>query len=196
MTEQEKRTEAIWTYSISREKVLHRLVKKGYLAQEDADLFLQRMYDELNADEIPGARISHLKEKLQDPAVHENAYVSLTDIAKEKANVSPSYLIQSWMRSSNTTDYLKAWERKNNPAFQEESCDELLKRVHSTSITLTPTLWIRTTSARGIVTSRGKGGGTMAHPEIAMAFRAWLFPEFLLEIVKWYRMFQHEDKDN
>lgn len=44
--------------------------------------------------------------------------------------------------------------------------------------------WIRTTSARGIVTSRGKGGGTMAHPEIAMASRAWLFPEFMNESAK------------
>ncbi len=196
MTEQEKRTEAIWTYVISREKVLHRLVNKGSLAQEDADLFLQRMYNELNADEIPGARISPLKEKMQNPAVNENAYVSLTDIAKRKVDVSPSYLIQSWMRSGNTTDYLKTWEKEHNPSFQEKACDALLMKAHSSSVTLTPTLWIKTTSARGIVTSRGKGGGTMAHPEIAIAFQAWLFPEFMMELVKWYRLFQHEDKDN
>ncbi len=42
-------------------------------------------------------------------------------------------------------------------------------------------------------TLRGKDGGTTAHPEIAMAFRAWLFPEFMMELVKWYRMYQHEE---
>ena len=32
----------------------------------------------------------------------------------------------------------------------------------------------------------------MAHPEIAEAFRAWLFPEMMLEMVKRYRRYQLE----
>ncbi|MEG0835532.1 MAG: hypothetical protein RR413_08800 [Christensenellaceae bacterium] len=47
-------------------------------------------------------------------------------------------------------------------------------------------------SGYGIVSTRGKGGGTVAHPEIAEAFRAWLFPEHMLTLVKWYRMYRHE----
>jgi len=54
-------------------------------------------------------------------------------------------------------------------------------------------MWIKTTAAIGIRTLRGKDGGTTAHPEIAMAFRAWLFPEFMMELVKWYCMYQHEE---
>lgn len=196
MTEQEKRTEALWTYAISHEKVLHRLVKKGYLSQEDADSFSDRLYEELNLDDVPGSRLSSLGEKMRSTSIGYNEYVLLTELARQKGTASPSYLIQSWMRSSNTTTYLKYWEKEHNPDFRETACDELLERVHTTSITLTPTLWITTTAARGIRTSRGKGGGTMAHPEIAMAFRAWLFPEFMMELVKWYRLFQHEDKDN
>ena len=49
-----------------------------------------------------------------------------------------------------------------------------------------------TTNALGIKSSRGRGGGTIAHPEIAEAFRAWLFPEYMLRLVRWYRMYQHE----
>lgn len=45
MTEQEKRTEALWTYAITSEKVLHRLVKKGFLSPEDADLFSDKLYE-------------------------------------------------------------------------------------------------------------------------------------------------------
>ncbi len=193
MTEQERRTEAIWTYAISHEKVLHRLVRKGFLSQEEADRFSDMLYEELNLDEIPGARVSHLGEIMRDNTVSWYEYDSLTEIARLKGTASPSYLIQSWMRNRSTTDYLKEWEKKNNPHFQADACEELLSRVHATSITLTPTMWIKTTAAIGIRTLRGKDGGTTAHPEIAMAFRAWLFPEFMMELVKWYRMYQHEE---
>ena len=83
------------------------------------------------------------------------------------------------------------WEKIYNPQFQEDACDELVHMVHTTSTTLTPSLWINTTHALGMRTSRGKGGGTIAHPEIAEMFRAWLFPEFMLELVQWYRSFCH-----
>ncbi len=121
-----------------------------------------------------------------------NPYVSMTEIARGKNTSSPSYLIQSWMRSNTTLEHLRMWEKIYNPQFQENACDELIHMVHTTSTTLTPSLWINTTHALGIHTSRGKVGGTTAHPEIAEMFRAWLFPEFMLELVQWYRMFQHD----
>lgn len=195
MTAEEKRTEAIWTYMISKERIFRRLVDKGIVSQDNADYFLDLMYDDIDLDKIPGARITPLGEKMRSPDPCMNPYISLTDIAKEKSTASPGYLIQSWLRSSNTTDYLKCWEKKNNLKFWEDECDELIKKVHSTSLTLTPTLWITSTNAIGIKTSRGKGGGTKAHPEIAMMFRAWLFPEFMMELVRFYRNFQHSDSE-
>ena len=196
MTERARQAEALWTYEISREKLLKRHVEKGIIRQEDADELSEAMFQQLNLDEVPGFRLSPLGEKMRDPAVKVDPYVSLTEIARGKGSASPSYLIQSWLRSRNTTDYLKVWEKKYNPHFQESACDELVDRIHTTSLTLTPTLWITTTSARGLKTTRGKGGGTMAHPEIAEIFRAWLFPEFMYELVKWYRMFQHGDSND
>lgn len=71
-------------------------------------------------------------------------------------------------------------------------CDQLIETVHKTSTTMTPSLWAITTNALGIKSSRGRGGGTIAHPELAEAFRAWLFPEYMLTVVRWYRMYQHE----
>ncbi len=117
--------------------------------------------------------------------------VAMTEIARGKQISSPSYLIQSWMRNNTTIEYLRMWEKIYNPQFQEVACNELMHTVHTTGTTLTPSLWINTTRALGMRTSRGKGGGTIAHPEIAEMFRAWLFPEFMLELVQWYRMFQH-----
>ena len=163
------------------------------MTQEDADDFANWMYEQFNLDEIPGSRISHLGKKVRSPNPCMNSYVSLTDIAKEKGTTSPGYLIQSWLRSNTTIDYLKCWEKKHNIKFQEDACEKLIKRVHSTSLTLTPTVWITATQATGLRTSRGKGGGTMAHPEIALMFRAWLFPEFMMELVKFYRIYRHEE---
>lgn len=57
--------------------------------------------------------------------------------------------------------------------------------VHTTSTTLTLSLWINTIHALEMRTSRDKGGGTIAHSEIAEMFRAWPFPEFMLELVQY-----------
>ena len=194
MTDREAQIEALWTYEISKEKVLRRLVKKGIMSQAEADDLSERMLEQLDTDKIPGFRLSPLGEKMRTSGPCLCPYVSITEIAKEKKTASPSYLIQSWMRSNTTVEYLRVWEKIYNPRFQEDAYDALIQRVHTTNTTLTPSLWISTTHAKGIKTSRGKGGGTTAHPEIAEMFRAWLFPEFMLELVQWYRMFQHKDK--
>lgn len=192
MTDREAQIEVLWTYEISTEKILRRAVKKGFITQAEADEFSEKLFEQLDTKKIPGFTPSPLGEKMRTEDVRINPYVSLTEIAKEKKKSSPSYLIQSWMRSNTTVEYLKMWEKIYNPQFQEDACDELIHAVHTTSTTLTPSLWINTTHALGMRTNRGKGGGTIAHPEIAEMFRAWLFPEFTLELVQWYRMFQHD----
>lgn len=193
MTEREAQIEALWTYEVVTEKVLRRSVKKGFITQQEADEFSEKLFEELNTDNIPGFRPSPLGEKMRMEDIRVNPYVSLTEIAREKKSSSPSYLIQSWLRSSTTIEYLRMWEKIYNPRFQEEACDQLIETVRKTSTTMTPTLWINTTHALGIRSSRGKGGGTIAHPEIAEAFRAWLFPEYMLRLVRWYRIYQHDD---
>lgn len=194
MSERDAQIEALWTYQITEEKILRRLVGKGYLTQAEADDLSQALFDQLNTDNIPGFRLSPLGEKMRMTNGGVNPYVSLTDIAREKNSSSPSYTIQSWLRSHATIEFLRIWERKYNPKFDEAECDKLIETVHKTSTTMTPTLWANATHATGIVSTRGKGGGTIAHLEIAEAFRAWLFPEHMLTLVKWYRMYQHTDQ--
>ena len=195
MTSREAQIEALWTYEISTEKILRRSVKKGFISQAEADEFSEKLFEQLDTKKIPGFLPSPLGEKMRAEDVRVNPYVSMTEIAREKKMSSPSYLIQSWMRSNTTIEYLRMWEKIYNPQFQEAACDDLIHTVHTTNTTLTLSLWISTTHALGMRTSRGKGGGTMAHPEIAEMFRAWLFPEFMLELVQFYQMFQHERYD-
>ena len=44
-------------------------------------------------------------------------YTSLTKIAKQYSADSPGYVIQSWMRSRNTVEFLRQWELAENPNF-------------------------------------------------------------------------------
>ena len=97
ITDREAQIEALWTYEISTEKVLKRAVKKGFITQEEADEFSERLFEQLNTDHIPGFRPSHLGEKMRMEDIRVNPYVSLTEIAREKKSSSPSYLIQSWL---------------------------------------------------------------------------------------------------
>lgn len=182
MTEREAQIEALWTYEVATEKVLRRAVKKGYITQEEAEEFSEKLFEQLNLDNIPGFRPTSLGEKMRVEDIRVNPYVSLTEIAREKKSSSPSYLIQSWLRSTTTIEFLRIWEKIYNPRFLEDACNRLIETVRKTSTTMTPSLWINTTHALGIRSSRGRGGGTIAHPEIAEAFRAWLFPEYMLNL--------------
>lgn len=58
---------------------------------------------------------------------------------------------------------------------------------------MTPTKWIETTNAIGIVSKAGRYGGTYAHSDIAMSFATWISPEFQLYIMKDYRRLKEDE---
>jgi len=118
------------------------------------------------------------------PDVEHISYVSLTDVARKENRESPGQVIQSWLRSRNTLEFLRIWELKNNSDFDEHECAALFEAMRAPSFTATPKQWIAKTKAIGIVSKQGKGGGTFAHPDIAMDFLMWLKPELRLELVK------------
>jgi len=51
--------------------------------------------------------------------VHENDYISLTDIAKKFAEdgIKPNRIIQNWLRNKDTLEFLATWEKISNPKF-------------------------------------------------------------------------------
>ena len=109
--------------------------------------------------------------------------VSLTGMAKQYSEDSPGYVIQSWMRSRNTLEFLRQWENDMNEEFDDRACEELIHQGHTTSLTITPSLWIRRTHAAGMRVKQGKGGGVRAYPEIAADFHLWLDPRMRLAVV-------------
>ena len=110
--------------------------------------------------------------------------VSLTELAKQYSEEPPGYVIQSWMRSRNTLEFLRQWEKDMNEEFDDRACEELIHQGHTTSLTITTSLWIRRTHAVGMHVKQGKGGGVSAYPEIATDFHLWLNPSKRLVLIR------------
>ena len=53
----------------------------------------------------------------------EEDYISLTDIAKYKNSDDPRFVIQNWMKTRSTVEFLGIWEVINNPCFNRVEFD-------------------------------------------------------------------------
>lgn len=115
-------------------------------------------------------------------------YYSLTNIARKHSEESPGYVVQSWLRSSNTLEFLRIWEEENNPGFRPQEYHALLSRIKEGGFTLTPKQWIEKTGAIGIVSKQGKSGGTYAHKEIACEFLTWISPKFKWLMIRAFQL--------
>jgi len=121
--------------------------------------------------------------------------MSLTALVRQHSKDSLGYVIQSWMRSRNTLEFLRQWESDMNEEFDDRACEELIHQAHTTSLTVTPSLWIRRTHAVGMRVKQGKGGGVSAYPEIATDFRLWLDPAERLALVRLVREIRIEGEE-
>ena len=125
---------------------------------------------------------------------NEDDYISLTDIVKYRDKDNPRYIIQNWMRSRNTIDFLGLWEELNNPNFNRVEFDAVKSEAGTNAFVMTPQKWITATGAAGIVSKSGRyGGGTYAHKDIAFEFASWLSPEFKLYIIKDYQRLKGDE---
>jgi KilA-N domain len=115
---------------------------------------------------------------------NEQDYFSLTDIAKRVNPVQPADLIANWMKNRDTIELLEIWEKLHNPNFNLLRLEEVKKEVGLNRFLISPTKWIETTNAIGLVTKSGRyGGGTFAHKDIAMSFCFWISPAFQLLVI-------------
>ena len=169
------------------ESALDQLVGKGLIDKDFADKHKKAFYDSLDEEKLRiSQKIRSHKEIIRRymRGMISGDMVSLTEIARQYTEDSPGYVIQSWMRSRNTLEFLRQWENDMNGEFDDRACEKLLHQAHTSSLTVTPSLWIRRTHAAGIYVKQGKGGGVRAYPEIAADFRLWLNPAERLALVK------------
>ena len=123
-------------------------------------------------------------------------YICITDIARQKNPIEPKDVVKNWMRQKNTLEYLGLWEKLYNPAFKGGEFDPLWDQAGSNAFTLSPSRWVELTSAIGIVTKSGSGGGTYAQKDIAFKFASWISVEFELYLVKEFQRLKAEEKKN
>lgn len=168
------------------ESAIDALLTKGLIDMEAASAAKERFYDTLNEERLLATqkiRDYHESISLYMRTLAHDGMVSLTELARRYSDESPGYVIQSWMRSRNTLEFLRQWELDQNAEFDDQVCAELIRQGHTTSLTITPTLWIRRTHAVGLHVKQGKGGGVSAYPEIAADFHLWLEPKERLAIL-------------
>lgn len=120
-------------------------------------------------------------------------FISLTDIARFKNATEPKDVVKNWMRSRTTIEFLGLWEQLNNPDFKGVEIDPLLYEAGSNSFTLSPTKWIETVNAKGIVSKLGKNGGTFAHKDIAFEFASWVSASFKLYLIKEFQRLKEDE---
>ena len=64
-----------------------------------------------NKVEIKGIEINFFK-------INSSDFISLTDIARYKDKKKTDQVIQNWLRTKSTVEFLGLWERINNPNFK------------------------------------------------------------------------------
>ena len=114
----------------------------------------------------------------------ETDYVSLTDIARSANEEQPAQILQRWMRNGSTLQFLQTWEKVHNPDFKLVKMDEFKMDSFNNTKIMSLQRFIEDTNAIGIVSKRGRYGGTYGHKEIALHFCGWLNPSFQVFLFK------------
>ena len=122
-------------------------------------------------------------------------YISLTDIARYRNALEPFAIINNWMRSRSTIEFLGLWEKLCNPDFKPLEFERFRNEAGSNYFVLSPQRWIEATSAIGITSKSGRYGGTYAHRDIAFEFASWISSEFKLYLIVEFQRLKDEEND-
>ena len=136
--------------------------------------------------EVRGTAIVILNQNDQD-------FLSLTDIARHRNSQEPFAIINNWMRSRSTIEFLGLWENLSNPNFKPLEFERFRNEAGSNYFVLSPQRWIEATQAVGITAKSGRYGGTFAHRDIAFEFASWISSEFKLYLIKEFQRLKDDE---
>jgi hypothetical protein len=80
----------------------------------------------------------------------KNEYISITDIAKSRNSNEPFAIINNWMRSRSTIEFIGLWETLCNPNFKPLEFERFKNEAGLNRFTLSVKKWIEKTNAIGI----------------------------------------------
>ena len=124
-----------------------------------------------------------------------NDYISLTDIAKSRNNSEPFAVINNWMRSRSTIEFIGLWEKLCNADFKPLEFERFKNEAGSNYFVLSPQRWISETNAIGIISKSGRYGGTFAHKDIAFEFATWISSEFKLYLIVEFQRLKDDENE-
>jgi len=136
-----------------------------------------------------------LDNKINLMPLHNEDYISLTDIAGYKDTQRTDDVIRNWIRNRNTIEFLGIWEELHNEKFKPVEFDGIKKIAGLNSFTLTPKKWIEKTNAIGVISKPGRYGGTYVHKNIAFEFASWISPKFKLYLIMEFERLKKEEID-
>lgn len=150
------------------------------------DIRSNKLLDFLPCGEIKN-NMAKKKIKVQDLDItisesETGPVISITDMAKEKGDLG-RLMLQNWLRSANTLDFLSEWEQKYNPDFNYFEFEVIRKRAGSNNFFISVKEWKERTNAIGIESTTGRYGGTFAKPAIAIHFANWISPKFYVVFI-------------
>ncbi len=137
---------------------------------------------------VKGTEVTLFSEGVSD-------YISLTDIAKSRNSSEPFAIINNWMRSRSTIEFIGLWEKLCNPDFKPLEFERFRNEAGSNYFVLSPQRWIETTNAKGIISKSGRYGGTFAHRDIAFEFASWISSEFKLYLIIEFQRLKDSEND-
>lgn len=113
---------------------------------------------------------------------NEEDFICLTEMV---ANIEDgSKLIERWMNTKTTVDFLGVWEQMNNQNFNSPEFRGIKERVGSGNFFLSIKKWVDLTNAIGVYSKTGRyGSGTWAQIDIAFEFCSYISPEFKLLLI-------------
>lgn len=120
-------------------------------------------------------------------------YISLTDMVK--AYEGGAKLIEKWLSTKSTVDFLGTWEILNNPDFKTPEFGGIRMEAGSNRFYLSVNQFVEKTNAIGLFSKAGRYGGTYAHRDIAYNFGMWLSPEFFLLVIKEIERLKAKESD-
>lgn len=124
---------------------------------------------------------------------NENDFICLTDMTKGFSGGSK--LIEKWLSTKSTIDFLGTWEKLNNPDFNSPEFGGIRMETGSNSFYISVSSFIKRTNAVGIFAKAGRYGGTFAHKDIAYHFGMWLSPEFNLLVIKEFQRLKAKESN-
>ena len=121
-------------------------------------------------------------------------YISLTDMTK--GFEGGSKLIEKWLNTKSTIDYIGCWETLNNPDFNSPEFGGIKMETGSNKFYISVQKFIDRTNAKCILAKAGRYGGTYAHTDIAFHFAMWLSPEFNLLVIKEFQRLKEQEQSS